>query len=249
MAWTLWLKKLILPPGGPLLVAVTGLLLAAGGSDKLGLAVVAAGLMALYGLSVPWLGRRLLHSLDHISHFDPASPGARAAGAIVVLDAGRRCVAEQRGGDNVSPFTLERLATGAELHRRLGLPVLVSGDGSRELMAEVLDRCFGVPVRWVEPRSRNTRENAVCSARLLRAAGIDRVVLVTHYWHMRRAAAAFRHTGLEVLPAATGFAGKLRSEVGLMALIPNARVLFSSYLVLHEWLGMLWYRIRYRHGC
>ncbi len=247
MAWTLRLKKLILPPAGPLIIAAGGLLLALAGSDRLGLAIIAAGLAALWALSAPCLGRRLLHSLDRACPLDPASPEARGAGAIVILDAGRRSVTPERGGDSVSPFTLERLSAGAGLRLSLDLPVLVSGDGARELMAEVLDRCFGVPVRWVEPRSRNTHENAVCSARLLRAAGIDRVVLVTHFWHMPRAAAAFRHAGLEVVPAATGFGGKLRSEAGLMTLVPSARVLFSSYLALHEWIGIVWYRIRYRH--
>ncbi len=241
------LKKLILPPAGPLFIAAGGLLLAVTGNDRLGLPLVAAGLAMLYALSAPWLGRRLLHSLDRDRPFDPASSEAGAAGAIVILDAGRRSVTAERGGDSVSLFTLERLVAGAELHRSLDLPVLVTGDGARELMAEVLDRCFGVPVRWVEPRSRNTHENALCSARLLRAAAVDRVVLVTHFWHMPRATAAFRHAGLEVVPAATGFAGKLRSEAGLMTLVPSARVLLSSYLALHEWIGILWYRIRYRH--
>ncbi len=246
IAWTRRLKKLILPPAGPLITAVAGLMLHAAGLESSGLTLIAASLLALYLLSAPWCGRRLLESLDRFPPLDPKSPEARAAGAIVILDAGRRNLPPERGGDSVSPLTLERLVAGAEAHRRLDLPVLISGDGARELMAEVLDRSFGVPVRWVERDSRNTQENAVCSARLLSAAGIDRVVLVTHFWHMPRAAAAFRQAGLEVAPAPAGFAGKLRSEAGVMALVPSARVAYSSYLALHEWIGILWYRLRYR---
>ncbi len=245
MAWTRRLKQLILPPAGPLLAALAGLWLHAAGIES-GIALATAGLLALYLLSAPWCGRPLLQSLDRFPTLDPKSPAARAAGAIVILDAGRRTVAPERGGDTVSLFTLERLATGAGLHQRLGVPVLVSGDGARELMAEVLDDSFGVPVRWIEGDSRNTHENAVRSARLLLPAGIDRVVLVTHFWHMPRAAAAFRRGGFTVTPAPAGFAGKARSENGLMALVPSARVMSSSYLALHEWLGIAWYRIRYR---
>lgn len=248
MAWTLRLKKLILPPAGPLLLAVVGVGLAAAGSVGLGFAAAGAGLGALYLASAPWFARRLLRSLDRYDALDPGSPEARSAGAIVILDAGRHGAPPERGGDRVSPYTLERLAAGAELHRRLELPVLVSGDGARELMAEVLARSLGVPVRWLEPESRNTHENAVLSARLLRAAGVDRVVLVTHFWHLPRAVAAFRHAGLEPVPAPTGFVDRLRGESGLMALVPSARALLSSYLALHEWMGIAWYRIRYRHG-
>ena len=50
------------------------------------------------------------------------------------------------------------------------------------------------------------------------------------------------------MPAPTGFVGRLRSESGLMTLVPTAQVLMSSYLALHEWIGIVWYRIRYRHG-
>ncbi len=248
MAWTLRLKKLILPPAGPLLAMVAGLLLALTPFDRTGLALAAAGLLALYLVSAPWFGNRLLQALDQFPLLDPESPEARAAGAIVILDAGRHGAPPERGGDTVSPYTLERLAAGAELHRQLGLPVLVSGDGARELMAEVLDRAFGVPVRWIERRSRNTQENAVRSASLLREADVDRVVLVTHFWHMPRAAAAFRHAGLDVLPAPMGFVARLRSETGLMALVPTARVLLSSYLALHEGIGIVWYRLRHGHG-
>ena len=246
MAWIRRLKQLLLPPSGPLLAALGGLLLHAAGLERPGIALAAAGLLALYLLSAPWCARPLLESLDRFPVLDPQSPGARTAGAIVILDAGRRSLPPERGGDAVSLFTLERLAAGAALHRRLGLPVLVSGAGARELMAEVLEDSFAVPVRWVERDSRNTHENAARSARLLNAAGVGGVVLLTHFWHMPRAAAAFRRTGLEVTPAPIGFTGRLRTESGLMALVPSTQALSASYLALHEWLGMVWYRLRYR---
>ena len=246
MAWTLRFKKLILPPAGPLIAAFAGLLLHATGLERPGIALAAAGMLVLYLISAPWFGGRLLRSLDRFASLDPDNPEASTAGAIVILDAGRQSAPPDRGGDSVSPYTLERLAAGAELHRRLGLPVLISGDGARELMAEVLDRSFAVPVRWIERDSRNTHENAAHSARLLARADVDRVVLVTHFWHMPRAADAFRQAGLGVVPAPTGFTGTPRSEAGLMTFVPSARVLVASYLALHEWLGIAWYRVRYR---
>ena len=80
-------------------------------------------------------------------------------------------------------------------------PVLVSGgavlSGEPEamLMAASLEREFGVPVRWIEARSRTTHENAVRSAAMLKREGIDRVVLVTHVFDTRRAIAEFEGAG------------------------------------------------------
>jgi uncharacterized SAM-binding protein YcdF (DUF218 family) len=64
-----------------------------------------------------------------------------------------------------------------------------------------------VPVRWVEPMSRTTHENAVRTAAMLKREGIDRIVLVTHVFDTRRAIAEFEAQGLSVVAAATGGSG------------------------------------------
>ena len=57
-----------------------------------------------------------------------------------------------------------------------------------------------------ERASRNTRENARFTARLLESRGVRRVTLVTCEWHLPRAAALFREHGLDVeaVPVAPG---------------------------------------------
>ncbi|HAK93275.1 MAG TPA: YdcF family protein, partial [Massilia timonae] len=98
-----------------------------------------------------------------------------------------------------------RLRYAAHLHRRTGLPILVSGGapgpGAMSLadaMAAALREDFGVPVRWVEGRSRNTAENAMFSAALLRPEKVGRVLLVTDAMHMERARTVFQRGGLQV---------------------------------------------------
>ena len=84
-------------------------------------------------------------------------------------------------------------------------PFDAEAGGSTE--AAIADRIareeFGLPLRWREDRSRDTRENAAASVRLLRAAGVRRIVLVTHAWHMPRALRAFQEADpdLPVSPA------------------------------------------------
>jgi len=151
----------------------------------------------------------------------------------------------------VDEVALKRVRYGAALARLTGLPVLVSGGlGSREhpsyakLMADVLQRDYGIEAKWQEARSINTAENAMFSAAILKEAGIDRVILVTHAWHMRRARASFLANGMAVIPAPTAFYGHVE-DFSLLMLAPNARALRMSGFALHEIVGSMWYRVRY----
>jgi uncharacterized SAM-binding protein YcdF (DUF218 family) len=49
---------------------------------------------------------------------------------------------------------------------------------------------------------RNTHDEALALAKLVREKGWKRVLLVTHSWHMRRAAAVFEKAGVDVIPSA-----------------------------------------------
>jgi uncharacterized SAM-binding protein YcdF (DUF218 family) len=66
---------------------------------------------------------------------------------------------------------------------------------------------LGVPdaAIWLEAASTDTAGNAVLSAALLRASGVDEAILVTSALHMRRARAQFMQTGLTIHPAPTDF--------------------------------------------
>jgi uncharacterized SAM-binding protein YcdF (DUF218 family) len=172
---------------------------------------------------------------------DPARVGN--AQAIVILGGGLHRNAPEYGGDTPSPLTLARMRYGATLATRTGLPVLVTGGrvyGGRpeaEVMQEVLEREFSVPVRWTEGRSRNTHENAVFSVALLRAVGIERALLVTHGVDARRARREFTAAGLEVVVAPTVI--PRWSIDSPLELLPSASALQGSTLALYEMLANL----------
>jgi uncharacterized SAM-binding protein YcdF (DUF218 family) len=106
-----------------------------------------------------------------------------------------------------------------------------------------LERDFGLSLRWVEDRSRDTSENALYSVALLQGAGIERIVLVTHDFHQRRALAAFARAiassgrPMEVVAAPMG--ARTAPEAKLRNLVPDAAGLARSRWALHEWLGRL----------
>jgi uncharacterized SAM-binding protein YcdF (DUF218 family) len=148
----------------------------------------------------------------------------------------------------VGRFTLQRVRYAAALHRRTGLPVLTSGgvpardvEPIAESMARTMEQELGATVRWRENRSADTWENARFSADLLREAGVRRILLVTHAFHMPRALHCFRAQGLEVVAAPTAFRGPAWED--LRSLKPSWSGMRDSSLALHEHLGMLWYRL------
>jgi uncharacterized SAM-binding protein YcdF (DUF218 family) len=76
----------------------------------------------------------------------------------------------------------------------------------------------------------------------LRQAGVERIVLVSHAWHLRRAVPQFEGHGLDVIPAGTQFSDSRIDSY--LSLLPSALGLRDSYFALHEWLGILWYKLR-----
>jgi uncharacterized SAM-binding protein YcdF (DUF218 family) len=234
--WRALAKALILPPGAPLLVALIGLALM-GRRPRLGRMLATLGVSALVLLSLPAVAFWLIRVVDDAPPFDPAR--AAAAQAIVILGGGVRTGAPEYGGDTLARLTLERVRYGARLARIVKLPVMVSGGRSApaheteaRLMKDALENEFGVAVRWIEDRSRNTHENAVMSAAILRPAGVRRVVLVAHSFDMPRATAEFAAAGLETIAAPTGILPAYSGVV--LDYVPNPQALVGSYYALYE---------------
>lgn len=241
-------KTLLLPPFGLFLLMAAGWLMI-GRYRRLGRALFAAGLLALYLLSTPYVGSLLLRSFQFYQALPLDRPLA-GVGAIVILGAGLRREAPEYGGDTVGGLTLERIRYGAKLHRKSGLPVLVTGGAVRPTerpvgiaMQESLSQDFAVPVKWVESEAKNTYGNAKFSFEILRSAGIVKIYLVTHAWHMPRARTVFEAVGLQVIPAPTGFLAKPTLELG--AFVASASGLLMSYYAIHEGVGYLWYSIKF----
>ena len=248
-------ELLLLPPGVLVLGLLLGLLIQirwhwAGG------AMIGAVTMTFLALSLPQTGHRLLAGLDAYAPALPVEPPKAEKGkgpqAIVILGSGRYADAPEYGSDTVSRFELERLRYGARLQRATGLPVLLSGgsvhgeaEPEARLAREVFVKDLGGEVRWLEERSRTTWENAQYSEDLLTASGIKQIYLVTHGWHMRRAAWSFEHAGIHVTPAPLGFSTLGRGDREILGYLPSAFGLLASNVALHERLGFLWYTWRF----
>jgi len=94
----------------------------------------------------------------------------------------------------------ERPKRAAELYKTGAAPIIiVSGVGDCDLNVHILKQA-GVPETaiFVERRAVSTLENAKFSIPLLRQMGARRVIIVTSWYHSRRALACFRHVAPDI---------------------------------------------------
>ncbi len=138
------------------------------------------------------------------------------ADAIVVLG----CLVRPHG--EPSPVLRRRIALANQAYSGgLASRIVVSG-GRRHgghLEADVMRSRLlqeGIPETaiLVESRSMTTLENAYYSAQLLRRHGLQRVIIATQHWHMRRAIRAFRYFGVDALAPPADWRDESRAPLG-----------------------------------
>ena len=239
------LKSLFQPPGLQLVMLAVALLCWFR-FRHISLALVLLAFASLYLLSTAAVSNALLKGLEGgaVYHSQAYSDQSHSPEAIVILGTG---VLGNTPEYDMEPqpgsLLIQRLRYGLKLQKETGLPILVSG-GSRYGINEALVmkkflNDHNTQVQWTESSSRTTRDNARNSAAIL---GRKSVLLVTHAWHMPRAAGEFEMAGFTVTAASTAKLGTRLSLSRLDAWLPDVRYLRKSQLALHEYAGMVWYR-------
>jgi uncharacterized SAM-binding protein YcdF (DUF218 family) len=243
------IKAIILPPTINFISIVLGLLLYRK-YKFFSRFLLYVGALSLVLFCFPRFSDQLLKSLEKYSALEPPVVIDNQQ-AIVVLAAGYHPNLKEYAKAIDGAATLQRNHYAAFLYKQTGLPILVTG-GNVELefpseasvMADTLNNSFNVDVTWQEDKAKNTAENAIYSAALLKENGIDRIYLVTHAWHMPRAVMMFEQQGIKVTPAPTMFTSDVTYS-DWSYYIPTASALNDVRIALHEYIGMLWYKLRY----
>lgn len=247
------LQQLILPPGGFIFLSLCGLMLMRR-HQRTGLYMAVSGLILVLLASLPVTATMLLSALEPETALIETLPGSSEIPpqAIVILGAGRHYDTPEFGSDTPNAKALERIRYGVWLARRTLLPVLVTGGlgddkhlSEAQMMKQIIEDEFALPVHWVEEQSRTTYENAKYSAEILKAQGIESIYLVTHALHMKRSVMSFEKFGFFVHPAPTAFESHSKRPLRWQAFLPSAKALNRTTQVFHEWVGLLWYRLRY----
>jgi uncharacterized SAM-binding protein YcdF (DUF218 family) len=238
-------STLLMPPASPILLLMLGWWLSRhrrrAARATLGLGIALLWALSSESMTYP-LGRWLL-----TSYTPPTQEQVRSAQAIVVLGGGVERLAPETGQAELKPKAYARLRHGVQLARQSGLPLAFAGgvgwraSGQQVSEAEVaqktLERDWGMSLKWLDRESRDTQENAQQIKRVMSAAGIQRVVLVTHDWHMQRSLRHFERAGFEVVPAPMGYLQA--PDSWWLGCLPSADGLEMGYIVMHEWVGQL----------
>ena len=199
------LDLLLAPLTWGLLLMVGGLLLRRWRA-RLGTWLQVLGLLVLYAFSTEPVANGLQRWVE------AGAVSTYRAGetydAVIVLGGMVDADATERSGLPEYTHPVERILRGFEVVRDGRAPrVLISG-GTLDprpgalVEADILSRqlqLWGIPPERivVEGRSRNTRENAVESERLIREKGWKKLLLVTSAAHMPRALGTFEAVGLK----------------------------------------------------
>lgn len=256
------IAELLMPPGIFIALGLLALILFRK-RLKLQKTVLASIFVLLWFTSTPFFTSCLVNVTDSFMHWPapvvlaPLDLNKQTSPkAIVVLGGGRRKGALESSEyfhQDLSKESLERVRIAARLSKKTRLPILTSGGmpdqtstknyPEAQVMAWVLKEEFEQNTQWQEIKSATTAENAAFAAQILKKHGIDRIYLVTHFWHMPRAQRMFEQEGMQVVPVPHGF--ESIETLNPLDFYPSSSSIAKTRQIWHELIGAVWYKICY----
>jgi len=234
-----------------LLLCAIGLLLTLWrGRSRWADGLLIAGIGGVATCAILPVGTWLLRPLE--DRFAPPSPMPAQVDGIVVLGGAIEADKSDNRGMPALNIRAGRMTEFVALARRYPRAQLLFSGGSDELFptppteADVARRFFaqmGLSADRVifEGKSRNTHENALFSRRLVSLKPGQRWLLVTSAADMPRAVGCFRAAGWRV----TAYPSDYRTYRGRAGFLPGLLDgLTNTDWAVHEWAGLLYYRLR-----
>jgi len=229
------LRELVLPPACLLLLGLAGALLVPR-RPRLGRILIASALGCLWLICTPRIADAIVSLAQSYPPLDLSRPAGAQAIAILGGGVTHAVSPEYGGGPTAGPGLLDKLAYGAYVSRRTGLPILITGfHYEADAMQWTLRAIFDIEPRWIDHDAYDTFQNAQNTAALLQRDGIERVILITTAVHMRRSVREFAAAGLTVLPAPMDIQAQRPPGVGNY--VPSAGALLRSYGAIYELIG------------
>jgi uncharacterized SAM-binding protein YcdF (DUF218 family) len=208
-------------------------------------------LLILYLLSIQPVSDLLLKPLEDA--YPPLSSEFKKdwPQAIVILGGGIIQGSPEAGQDTLTSDVIKRVVYAFSLRDTFNVPFIFSGGKTFEygqepeaITAGRLLVSLGLPNKRLilETFSRNTWENA----RETMILGFEKIVLVTSAYHVKRSVYCFNRQGVSVIAAPTDYKCDRGRKYNFFSFMPTISSLYNSYLALHEYIGLLIYRVIYK---
>lgn len=258
------IKPFLLPPTAIFigLLAVFYLLVAK--KWKWARIILVVVLIGYYLLSTDPVAYLLVRSLERMVlrivsvEAAPGDAGKSEPEVIVILAGGVGRKGRNRPRHELQGPSWRRLWHGIEIYRECGgrVPILYSGGSGNPFdqasieaeLAREYALSMGVPASdfWIEAGSRNTYENVREMKRILDQSfpgqSTHQVILVTSSSHMLRSVLVMLKAGLDPIPSPADFP-IVALPLDPLSFLPSAKALMVSSTCLHEWIGIISYRL------
>ena len=234
------ISAFIMPPFSLVLILIVGWLVQRR-NERVGRLLFTLGAVVSILIFMPITGKVAIQPLLHA--VKPWVPGDPIMPEVVLIPTGG-AFEDQDHRWWPNNYSVSRMTSGLDLHKRYGLPLIISGGpmpGSQDSEAKLLVRFFNLEetadIR-LEQHSRTTYDTARNVAQLLRPAGVKVVFLVTTDVHMTRMAASLRHQGLQILGRPFS---PMVYEYTWWDAVPKNSGLSIWNEALNEYLAIAWY--------
>ena len=214
---------------------------------KLGKYALFLGTSILFLLSITPVSNLLIYYLE-CQYKAPSDEVLSDLDIVVILGGGANLAGGFREHAEASGPTYARVFNGVRVYKQSGARTLALCGGSEAGAMKRLASELGVQESKIitETRSGTTMENAAELAKLLPPAEEIRIGLVTSALHMLRSEKTFKKQFPNdiIVPVPVNYIYSPEWYY-LKHWVPSAKTLLNSNYAIHEWIGIVYYSIRY----
>jgi uncharacterized SAM-binding protein YcdF (DUF218 family) len=243
---------LVLPPSIFIIILFISVFLIKINKKNLSIVLILFVGISLYLLSIEPIKDKILYPLEYKYPFPDLNK--LKCDAVITLGGGLYLKSpEENGKASLKAPVVKRLVTTFKIWKKKKRKIVLTGGrplnkrkypSEAEIMANFLED-LGVPKRYLilEKNALNTYQNAKNTKEIIKRYKWKNICLVTTASHMPRAVAVFNYFGIKTTPVPTDY--KTSIKYNATSYFPQARNFEDSISGIHEYIGLIFYKIRY----
>lgn len=156
------------------------------------------------------------------------------------------------GGNVPAKNVYSRILKTAQLYNKNPKEIYISGGSplqNKESESSVYKKeliLLGIPENniIIEEKSKTTKENSIFIKNIMKEKNMKSGIIITSAIHMPRSMEVFKDSELKFYPAPCDFTAHIEKQ-NFFAYVPKFKVLKDLYSAFWEYIGLIYYKIRY----